>query len=266
MRVWPYQCWGLCGGSRVGALLGGLDLWLQVGRWVKISTRVSCTLVLYEIHTHRNMVVWRVHSYIFCWVSKTTLTSLSSACTPLKFSTYLKTPRNMKSRKVAMFGEMLVIMQPPFPTSYYTRCNKAVVPQSIFDKVSTTAVSETWRMTHKCCSPLGQVASCQWATKSQPGSKRTLCLLPHSPGKFLKIVIWSFDFIYTHTACMTNPCPATIMWSSISCQCAFLQFLVKSSLASSWTNISSLSTFYKPPPLHTQSSCDLNVCLVTYSH
>lgn len=200
MRVWPYQCWGLRGGSRVGALLGGLDLWLQVGRWVKISTRVSCTLVLYEIHTHRNMVVWRVHSYIFCWVSKTTLTSLSSACTPLKFSTYLKTPRNMKSRKVAMFGEMLVIMQPPFPTSYYTRCNKAVVPQSIFDKVSTLRLSARHDEWHTSAAlHLDKLPHVNGQQKSQHGSKRTLCLLPHSPGKFLKIVIWSFDFIYIYT-------------------------------------------------------------------
>ena len=81
------------GRSGVSSLLSGLYLRLEVGRRVKISTRIPCTLVLYIIHTHRHLVVPTIHRYIFRWVCVATVARLSWACTSLKFSTYLQRPQ-----------------------------------------------------------------------------------------------------------------------------------------------------------------------------
>ena len=65
------------GRSGVSSLLSGLYLRLKVGRRVKISTRIPCTLVLYIIHTHRHLVVPTIHRYIFRRVCVATVARLS---------------------------------------------------------------------------------------------------------------------------------------------------------------------------------------------
>lgn len=93
-------------GGRIGisSLLSGLNLRLKVRRRVEIFTRIPCTLSLYIIHTHRDLILGSVDCYSIGWVGVATLTRLSRTCTSLKFSTYLqRSERNkMATQKIKL--------------------------------------------------------------------------------------------------------------------------------------------------------------------